>query len=119
MMRHIADHAPEWRVDAARTAVVGESTGALVVAPAAIRARESGLPLRAQVLVNPALDVTGTALDYPSIAEHAHTPTLTVDRLRAVRRAGGTPGADPCAVSPTCADDLGGLVPALVVVPTR
>src|SRR5215510_8687389 len=64
VLRHVVRHAAEWGVDPARTAVVGESTGALVVALAAIRAKESGLQLQAQVLVNPALDLTETALDY-------------------------------------------------------
>lgn len=117
VLRHLVGHAAEWGVDPARTAVVGESTGALVVALAAIRARESGLPLRAQVLVNPAVDVTERALDYASIAEHAHTPTLTVERLQAFLRLAVPPGTDPRAVSPLYADDLGGLAPALVVVP--
>jgi acetyl esterase len=98
--------------------VVGESTGALVAALAAIRASASGLSLRAQVLVNPAIDVTATALDYASIGEHAHSPTLNVERLQAFLRLAVPPGTDARAVSPLCADELGGLAPALVVVPT-
>jgi acetyl esterase len=39
VLRHIVGHAVEWGVDPARTAVVGESTGALVVAPQARTAR--------------------------------------------------------------------------------
>jgi acetyl esterase len=117
VLRHVLEHATDWGVDTTRTAVVGESTGALVVALAAIRARAYGLLLRAQVLVNPALDVTGTALEYSSIAEHAHTPTLTVERLQAFLQLAVPPRTDPRAVSPLCADDLGGLAPALVVVP--
>jgi acetyl esterase len=118
VLRHVVGHAAEWGVDAARTAVVGESTGALVVALAAVRSKASGLPLRAQVLVNPAVDVTETALDYPSIAEYAHSPTLTVERLRAFLRLAMPPGAAPRAVSPLHMDDLRGLAPALVVVPS-
>jgi acetyl esterase len=49
-------NAEEWGVDPTRTAVVGGSAGALVVALAAIQASESDVVLRAQVLVNPALD---------------------------------------------------------------
>jgi len=118
VLRHIVRNAAEWGVDPARVAVVGESAGALVAALAVLRARESGVLLLAQVLVNPALDVTETALDYPSMAEHAHTPTLTVERLRAFLRLALPPGIDPRALSPLCADDLSGLAPALVVVPT-
>jgi acetyl esterase len=62
--------------------------------------------------------VTETALDYASMAEHAHTPTLSVERFRAFLRLAVPPGTDPYAVSPLRADDLGGLAPALVVVPT-
>jgi acetyl esterase len=117
VLREIVRNADEWGVDPDKAALVGESTGALVVALAAIRARESGLFLRAQVLVNPALDVTETALDYASMTEYAHTPTLTVERLRAFLRLAVPPGTDPRRLSPLCADDLGGLAPALVVVP--
>jgi acetyl esterase len=117
VLRHVVRNATEWGVDPLRPAVVGESAGALVVALAAIRARESGMRLRAQVLVNPALDVTETALDYASMSEHAHTPTLTVERLRAFLRLAVPSGTHPRAMSPLCADDLGGLAPALVVVP--
>lgn len=118
VLRHLLRHAADWGVDPTRTAFVGESTGSLVGALAAIRAKESGLLLRAQVLVNPVLDVTATALDYQSMAEHAHTPTLTVARVQAFLRLAVPPGTDPRAMSPLRADDLGGLAPALVVVPT-
>jgi acetyl esterase len=118
VLRHVVQNAAEWGVDPARTAVVGESAGALIVALAAIRAKESDLTLQAQVLVNPALDVTETALSYASMAEHAHTPSLNVERFQAFLRLAVPPGADPRAVSPLRADDLGGLAPALVVVPT-
>src|SRR5262249_3876993 len=113
VLRHVVRHASEWGVDPARTAVVGESAGALVVALATIRAKECGLLLRAHVLVNPVLDVTERALDYESIAEHAHTPTVTVERLQAFLRLAVPPETDPRAVSPLYADDLGGLAPAL------
>jgi len=117
VLQHVVGHATECGVDPERIAVVGESTGALVVALAAIRAKECGLLLRAQVLVNSVLDVTERALDYASIAEHAHAPTLTVERLRAFLRLAVPPGTDPHEVSPLCAEDLSGLAPALVMVP--
>ena len=119
VLQHVVAHAAQWGVDPARTAVFGESGGALVSALAAIRAREAGLHLRAQVLVNPVVDVTGTMLAYDSVTEHAHTPTLAVPQLRLVQRLAVTPGTDPRPLSPLYADDLSGLAPALVVVPTR
>ncbi|MFB9495134.1 alpha/beta hydrolase fold domain-containing protein, partial [Nonomuraea dietziae] len=116
--RHVVAHAAQWGVDPARTAVFGESTGSMVTALAAIRARESGLLLRAQVLVNPAVDLTSTMYDHASFTEHASSPTLTVSYMRLLRRFAVPPGTDPRAMSPLYADDLSGLAPALVVVPT-
>ncbi|MEV0590509.1 alpha/beta hydrolase [Nonomuraea cavernae] len=118
VFRHVVRHAARWGVDPARTAVFGESTGAMVTALAAIRARESGLVLRAQVLANPAVDLTSTAFDHASISRHANSPTLTLTRMQLFQRLAVPPGADPRAVSPLYADDLSGLAPALVVVPT-
>ncbi|WP_246562334.1 alpha/beta hydrolase fold domain-containing protein [Kitasatospora kifunensis] len=115
---HLVRHADDWGIDPARTAVFGESCGALITALAAIRARRAGLRLRAQVLVNPVADVTGTMLDHPSVTRHAHSPTLTVPQLQLFHRLAVPPGTDPRALSPLHADDLTGLAPALVVVPT-
>jgi acetyl esterase len=119
VLRHLVRHAAQWGVDPARTAVFGESCGALISALASIRAREAGLLLRAQVLVNPAVDLTETMFDYASITQHANSPTLTVPQLRLFHRLAVPPGTDPRALSPLYADNLNGLAPALVVVPTH
>lgn len=119
VLRHVVRRAGAWGIHPARTAVFGESAGALICALAAIRARDTEPRLRAQVLVNPAVDVTGTMLDYPSAAEFAHTPTLGLPQLRLVERFAVAPGTDPRTVSPLYADSLGALAPALVVVPTH
>jgi acetyl esterase len=118
VLRHMVQHAAQWGVDPARTAVFGESTGAMVNALAAIRARESGLLLRAQVLVNPAVDLTSAGFEHASISRHAHSPTLTMTQMRLFQRLAVPPGTDARAVSPLYAADLSGLAPALVVVPT-
>ncbi|MBB5916350.1 acetyl esterase [Nocardia transvalensis] len=118
VLRHLVDHAADWGIDPGRAAVAGESTGGLVAALAARRARDAGLPLRAQVLVNPATDLTESMYDYPSVTEHADSPTLTVAKLRLFVRLAVPPGTDRAAMSPLHAGDLGGLAPALVVVPT-
>ncbi|MGW5740429.1 alpha/beta hydrolase [Amycolatopsis sp. NPDC003861] len=115
-LRHLVREAGAWGIDPARVAVFGESCGGLISAVAAIRAREAGLPLRAQVVVNPALDVTEAMFEYPSVAEYAETPTLSVPVLRLFQRLAVPPGTD--AVSPMQAE-LGDLAPALVVVPTH
>ncbi|MFG2905252.1 alpha/beta hydrolase [Kitasatospora sp. NPDC048286] len=119
VLDHVVRHAARWGVDPARTAVFGESCGALITALTAIRARDAGLELKAQVLVNPVVDVTETMVDHPSIAEYAYSPTRALPQLRLVQRLAVPPGADAGAVSPLYADDLSGLAPALVVVPTQ
>ncbi|WP_242910672.1 alpha/beta hydrolase [Actinomadura terrae] len=119
VLQHVLRHASEWGVDPARTAVFGESFGALISALTAIRARDAGLRLRAQVLVNPAVDVSETMLDYPSITEYAYSPSPAMPLLRFLRRLAIPPEADARALSPLYADDLSGLAPALVVVPTQ
>ncbi|MBZ4323410.1 alpha/beta hydrolase [Streptomyces huiliensis] len=121
VLRHVVRHAARWGVDPARAAVVGESCGALISALTAVRAREAGLALRAQVLVNPLADVTGTMSDHPSFAAYAG-PTGALPQLRLIQRLAVPPEAGEDvrrAVSPLYADDVSGLAPALVVVPTR
>ncbi|WP_116205687.1 alpha/beta hydrolase [Amycolatopsis circi] len=118
-LAHVVRQAEAWGVDPARAAVFGESCGALISALTAVRAREAGLELKAQVLVNPVADVTETMFDYPSIAEYAYHPSRALPLLRLFQRLAVPPGADAGSVSPLCADDLSGLAPALVVVPTQ
>ncbi|WP_405453909.1 alpha/beta hydrolase [Streptomyces achromogenes] len=119
VLQHLVRHAAQWGADPARTAVFGESCGALISALTAVRAREAGLTLRAQVLVNPVVDVTETMFDHPSVTEYAYSPTRALPLLRFVQRLAVPPGSDARAVSPLYANDLGGLAPALVVVPTQ
>jgi acetyl esterase len=119
LLQHVVHNAAQWGADPVRAAVFGESCGALISALTAIRAREAGLELKAQVLVNPVLDVTETMFDYPSMAEHAYTPTRALPLLQLFQRLSVPPGADPGKVSPLLARDLNALAPALVVVPTQ
>ena len=118
VLRHILGDAGAWNVDPARVALLGESGGGLITALTAIRARDAALPVRAQVLVNPAVDVTDAMLDHPSMAEYADSPSLKLPVLDLVRRLAVPPGADPRDASPLHADDHTGLAPALIVVPT-
>ncbi|ATL68115.1 alpha/beta hydrolase [Nocardia terpenica] len=119
VLEHVLRHAAHWGVDPARAAVFGESFGALISALTAIRAKESGLRLRAQVLVNPAVDVTDTMFDYASMTEYADTPTVGTAQLELFQRLAVPPGTDARALSPLYAEDLDGLAPALVLVPTH
>ncbi|MET8755673.1 alpha/beta hydrolase [Streptomyces sp. NPDC004667] len=119
VLEHMVRHAARWGVDPARAAVFGESCGALISALTAIRARGAGLGLMAQVLVNPVVDVTATMFDHPSITEYAYSPTRALPQLRLIQRLAVPPGGEADAVSPLYADDLSGLAPALVVLPTK
>jgi acetyl esterase len=115
--RHVLRHADEWGVDRSRTALVGESAGSMVAALSTLRARDTGLLVSAQVLVNPCTDLTETALDYTSMFDYADTPTLTTEVIELFRRLAVPEGTDARAVSPLYADDLSGLPPTLIVVP--
>ncbi|NUR32003.1 MAG: alpha/beta hydrolase fold domain-containing protein [Catenulispora sp.] len=118
VLRHALTDPDRWGVDTTRIAVFGESCGALISALTALRARAAGLALRAQVLVNPAVDVTETMFDCPSMAEYADTPTLAMPQLRLMGRLSAPAGTDARSLSPLYADRLGELPPTLLVVPT-
>ncbi|MFC5185538.1 alpha/beta hydrolase [Actinomadura harenae] len=118
VLRHVVEHAGQWGVDPARVAVFGESFGGLISALTALRARDAGLRLAAQVLVNPAADVSETMYDHPSVTEYAYSPSRALPLLRLLRRLAVPAGTDGRAFSPLHADDLSDLAPALVVVPT-
>jgi acetyl esterase len=118
VLRHVMQHSAQWGVDPARVSIIGESAGATIVALTAIRAARSDVRLQAQVLINPCTDLTLTALDYPSMSEHANSPTLKIEEVELFRRLavpGGTVARD---LSPLYVDDLSGLAPVLLVVPT-
>jgi acetyl esterase len=52
------------------------------------------------------------------MTEYGDSPTLTIERMELFRRLAVPAGTDPRAVSPLYADNLSGLPPTLVVVPT-
>lgn len=118
VLRHVIDHAAEWGIDAHRVAVVGESAGALMCALAAIRAKQNGVRLRGQVLVNPVVDLTAAGFEYASVREHADSPTLNLQQMQFFRKFAVPPGTDPHALSPIHDSDLSGLPPAFVAVAT-
>lgn len=118
VLRHVVENAPTWGVDPTRVALFGESFGGLINTLSALRARHEGVDVRAQVLVNPVLDLTSSAWSYDSVTEFSAGPTLPLSLLRFVQQLSVPSGADPRALSPLHADDVGGLAPALVVLPT-
>lgn len=118
VLRNIFADAATWGIDPTRVALAGESAGSMVAALSVLRARDAGLSLRAQVLVNPCVDVTPTALEYDSVAQYPETPTLTREGLEFYCRLAVPEGTDPRTVSPLYAGELSGLPPTLVVIPT-
>ncbi|MFF2082607.1 alpha/beta hydrolase [Nocardia sp. NPDC058176] len=112
--RHLVEQAGQWGADPTRVAVLGASAGATLAALVAIRACERGVPMRTQVLVNPQLDWTERAFDYPSFTENADSPTSTPANCRAVLRLAVPPTLDARTISPLSFDDLTGLAPALI-----
>jgi acetyl esterase len=112
----IIEDAIGWGVDPAAVAVMGESAGGMIAALIALRVRKDGPPLRAQVLNYPSTDWTETWADYPSFAENADNPTLSLSRFRASRKLSVPPTLDPRSVSPLKFENLAGLPPTLVVI---
>ena len=102
--------AQEW--DTSRLVVGGDSAGGNLAAALALRLRDRGTPLTGQLLVYPAVDMTGSHTSgYEGIGLNAEETRLCADLYL---RGGGDP-TDPFA-SPLLAPDLTGLAPALVVV---
>lgn len=104
-----------WGIDPAAVAVLGESAGGTIAALLALRSREHGPAIRAQVLVYSALDWTETMTDYPSVARNAGQPGLSASELRLARRLALPPGLDPISMSPLRFANLADLPPALAV----
>lgn len=94
-------------------AVSGDSAGGNLAALVALRARDEQVPLAAQVLVYPAVDLTRS---FPSHRTLADAPLLSAAEVDAFLRwylPAGTDPADPT-LSPWFVDDLAGVAPALV-----
>ncbi len=117
VLRHVYQRAADWGIDPTRVAVAGESAGSMVAALSALRARDAGMSLRAQVLINPCVDVTATALDYDSVTRYPDTPTLSREGIDFFRLLAVPEGTDPRPLSPLYADTLTGLPPTLIVIP--
>lgn len=114
LVRLVAD-AGDWGIDPTAVGVMGESAGGMIAALLALRAQSAGPPLRVQVLNYPATDWTESVEDYPSIADNADNPTLSLSRLRAARRLSMPSTLDATSVSPLKFESLAGLPPTLVV----
>jgi acetyl esterase len=104
----VAAHAVELGCDPDRVAVMGTSAGGNLAAAVALRAREAGLRLAAQVLVYPVLD---SSCATPSYAEHARGYFLERDQMRWYwdQYTVDTAARESPLASPSRAQDLGGL----------
>jgi acetyl esterase len=116
-IRWVADNAGELGVDAGRLAIGGDSAGGNLAAVLAQRLRDGGPPIRFQLLVYPAVDMT---LAHPSFEENAEGYFLTKgamlwfghNYLGAVEIDPTDPRVSPLLAAP---EALAGLPPALVI----
>jgi acetyl esterase len=113
-MPRLVEQATRWGADPARIVALGSSAGATLAALTAIRAAETGAPVRAQVLINPQLDWTDRVFEYASFTENAGAPTATPANCRAVQRIAIPETFDARTISPLRQDNLAGLPPTLI-----
>jgi acetyl esterase len=116
-LRWVVDNSGELGIDAGRLALGGDSAGGNLAAVITQRLRDSGPPIRFQLLVYPAVDAT---LAHRSIDENAEGYFLTKAAMlwfgHNYLAGAGTDPTDP-RVSPLLAapEALAGLPPALVI----
>ena len=114
----VVAHASELGLDAARLAVGGDSAGGSMAAMTAIAARDTGLKLRAQVLIYPSVDGRPMSHElYPSRTANAGYPFLeAATMLYFLKHSGRNPShADDWRLSVMIAEDLAGVAPVLMV----
>jgi acetyl esterase len=114
-LRWVTEHGVELGGDPTRVAVGGDSAGGNLSALVAVRARDAGgPPLRHQLLVYPATDLTRSL---PSHAENGEGYLLTADAMSwfLAHYLGADQNAKDAALSPLFTDDLTGVAPAHVI----
>ncbi len=107
----ITEHAGEYSADSSRLAVVGDSAGGNMAAALCLMARDqSGPSIDMQVLINPALDLTGSG------TIERQNDSLDKMRWQAVQYLSNPQDANHCYVSPILASDLNGLPKAVILL---
>jgi acetyl esterase len=115
VVQWVAAHAAELGGDPSRVAVMGDSAGGNLAAVTALMARDAGgPPLRAQVLVYPAVEMY---VRYPSEEANAHAMVLTSKQMHTFGHLylGESYGIEDWQASPIRAASHAGLPPALVL----
>jgi acetyl esterase len=113
-LRWLVEHGRSVGVDTERIAVGGDSAGGTLAAVAAIRARDAGLPLRAQLLITPG---TAATTDAPSHQQYGSGFLLNASTIewffaQYIDRA----DRHDWRFAPLEADDLDGVAPACLVL---
>ena len=105
-------------VDPSRVAVMGDSAGGGIAAGIALRARDADLPVRAQLLLYPALNDRTCGPDAPVDNAFAGAFVLSPKYLRQLwqARLAETTPEHLRYLAPARADDLAGLAPAFIAV---
>jgi acetyl esterase/lipase len=120
-LQWVAEHVADYGGDPQRVGVAGDSAGGNLAAVCGQLAHSSGVPLAAQLLIYPAVDLLG---DFPSRLDPANGGLMTIADMRwAAEHYVGMSEDDPRAaelardprLSPLLADSLAGLAPAVVV----
>jgi acetyl esterase len=117
-LQWVVDRAGELGGDPGSVVVGGDSAGGNIAASVVQTARAARLPVAAQLLVYPALDLDVERSDhYPSLKEYAEGYALPPENLRIAVEQYVPAGdlADP-RISPVRHDDLAGLPPTVVSV---
>lgn len=113
-VRWVFDNADKLGIDRAKIAVGGDSAGGNLAASVALKLRdENDLPLIAQILLYPVIDVSG---EHPSYEENGEGFVLTAEAMRGFRAAylGSTNHQDP-RTSPLLSKDMSNLPDAYVL----
>ena len=113
--RWVVAHVADLGGDAGRIAVAGDSAGGNLSAAVALAARDEGLPLKAQLLLYPAVDFAEDG-PYPSRLENAEGYFLTEEDMRwfGGHYLSDVLHAEDARASVLRAPDLSGVAPAIV-----